>query len=98
MNLVLSQVEESIYQVDVTEDGQPLPPRVDKRNVEMLFVRGDGVILVSTSCIPSECTDSRSPHRRNSILIVSCMCIICGVLSLGHKQTNPHAFVHCIKL
>ena len=28
MNLVLSQVEESIHHVDVTDDGQALPPRV----------------------------------------------------------------------
>ncbi|KAK1923011.1 Sm-like protein [Papiliotrema laurentii] len=47
MNLVLSQVEESIHHVDVTDDGQALPPRVERRNVEMLFVRGDGVILVA---------------------------------------------------
>ncbi|WWC72468.1 uncharacterized protein I206_106430 [Kwoniella pini CBS 10737] len=46
MNVVLSQVEETIHLVDVTEDGNPLPPRVERRNVEMLFVRGDGVILV----------------------------------------------------
>ncbi|OCF78513.1 U6 snRNA-associated Sm-like protein LSm3 [Kwoniella mangroviensis CBS 8886] len=47
MNVVLSQVEETIHIVDVTEDGNPLPPRVEKRNLEMLFVRGDGVILIS---------------------------------------------------
>ncbi|OCF58505.1 U6 snRNA-associated Sm-like protein LSm3 [Kwoniella mangroviensis CBS 10435] len=47
MNVVLSQVEETIHIVDVTEDGNPLPPRVEKRSLEMLFVRGDGVILIS---------------------------------------------------
>ncbi|TYJ55650.1 hypothetical protein B9479_003682 [Cryptococcus floricola] len=47
MNVVVSQAEESIYIVDVTEDGQPLQPRLEKRNFEMLFVRGDGVILLS---------------------------------------------------
>ncbi|WRT70608.1 uncharacterized protein IL334_007606 [Kwoniella shivajii] len=47
MNVVLSQVEESIHLVDVTDQGEPLPPRVERRNVEMLFVRGDGVILIS---------------------------------------------------
>ncbi|WWC98692.1 hypothetical protein V866_005585 [Kwoniella sp. B9012] len=47
MNVVLSQVEETIHIVDVTEDGNPLPPRIEKRNLEMLFVRGDGVILIS---------------------------------------------------
>ncbi|KAL7422702.1 hypothetical protein Q5752_001993 [Cryptotrichosporon argae] len=47
MNLVLSSVEEAIHVVDVTDNGQALPPRVDRRNVDMLFVRGDGVILIS---------------------------------------------------
>ena len=46
MNLVMSQVEESIHIVDVTDDGQALPPRVrqslqqpplaHKRDVEFL--------------------------------------------------------------
>lgn len=30
MNLVMSQVEESIHLVDVSEDGQSLPPRVGR--------------------------------------------------------------------
>ncbi|KAI9633574.1 Sm-like protein [Dioszegia hungarica] len=47
MNLVMSQAEESIHIVDVTDDGQALPPRVEKREVEMLFVRGDGVIMIA---------------------------------------------------
>ncbi|WVQ95556.1 hypothetical protein IAU59_002653 [Kwoniella sp. CBS 9459] len=47
MNVVLSQVEESVHLVDVTEEGQALPPRIERRNMEMLFVRGDGVILIS---------------------------------------------------
>ncbi|ORX41093.1 hypothetical protein BD324DRAFT_647989 [Kockovaella imperatae] len=47
MNLVLSQVEEAVHIVDVTEDGQAMPLRVDRRQMEMLFVRGDGVILIS---------------------------------------------------
>ena len=51
MNLVLGQVEENIHHVDVTEDGQPMQPRVERRNMEMLFVRGDGVILVRRSII-----------------------------------------------
>lgn len=46
MNVVVSQAEESIHTIDVTEEGQPLPPRIERRNAEMLFVRGDGVILV----------------------------------------------------
>ncbi|WVR08616.1 hypothetical protein IAU60_005671 [Kwoniella sp. DSM 27419] len=49
MNVVLSQVEETIHIIDVMDDGRPTPPRVERRNVEMLFVRGDGVILISPS-------------------------------------------------
>lgn len=61
MNLVLGGAEETIHTVNISEDGQPQPPRVrpdnlrrdasdpqiEKRNMEMLFVRGDSVILVS---------------------------------------------------
>ena len=60
MNLVLGQVEESIHHVDVTDDGQPLQPRIERRSMEMLFVRGDGVILVcirsysATSCVSTK--------------------------------------------
>ena len=80
MNIVISQVEESIHIVDVTDDGHPLPPRVrrlmssfksehlahtqvEKRNVEMLFVRGDGVILVRnlTKLLPLNAACSCSP-------------------------------------
>jgi len=44
MNLILSRVEEQIMIVDPEESNTV---RVAKRNMEMLFVRGDGVILVS---------------------------------------------------
>ncbi|EGN93033.1 hypothetical protein SERLA73DRAFT_146187 [Serpula lacrymans var. lacrymans S7.3] len=48
MNLILSDVEETIMIVDVDA---PLEERravkMAKRKMEMLFVRGDGVILVS---------------------------------------------------
>jgi len=45
MNLILSDVEETIMIVDL-DDGQE-KINVAKRKMEMLFVRGDGVILVS---------------------------------------------------
>ncbi|KAG6833921.1 hypothetical protein H0H87_007932 [Tephrocybe sp. NHM501043] len=46
MNLILSDVEETIMVVDV--EGAPEGTvNVAKRKMEMLFVRGDGVILVS---------------------------------------------------
>ncbi|KAG8218651.1 like-Sm ribonucleoprotein, partial [Butyriboletus roseoflavus] len=49
MNLILSDVEETIMIVDSVDgnlEGQSTV-KVAKRKVEMLFVRGDGVILVS---------------------------------------------------
>ncbi|KAM0749784.1 Sm-like ribonucleoprotein [Meredithblackwellia eburnea MCA 4105] len=47
MNMVLSDVEETIYVVDVDEQSGESIVRTVKRNVEMLFVRGDGVVLVA---------------------------------------------------
>ncbi|OAX44493.1 like-Sm ribonucleo protein [Rhizopogon vinicolor AM-OR11-026] len=49
MNLILSDVEETIMIVEPIEgalEGQG-SVKVAKRKMEMLFVRGDGVILVS---------------------------------------------------
>ncbi|KAF5388440.1 hypothetical protein D9615_000553 [Tricholomella constricta] len=46
MNLILSDVEETIMLVDV-EGAAEGTVNVAKRKMEMLFVRGDGVILVS---------------------------------------------------
>ncbi|KAF9006570.1 like-Sm ribonucleoprotein [Cyathus striatus] len=46
MNLILSDVEETIMIVDTEGEGQGTV-NVAKRKMEMLFVRGDGVILVS---------------------------------------------------
>lgn len=49
MNLILSDVEETIMIVDPIEGGMEGQGavKVAKRKMEMLFVRGDGVILVS---------------------------------------------------
>ncbi|KZV97303.1 like-Sm ribonucleo protein [Exidia glandulosa HHB12029] len=51
MNLIMSDVEETMMIVDVPADGVMLPGsgavKVAKRRLDMLFVRGDGVILVS---------------------------------------------------
>ncbi|CAE7140149.1 unnamed protein product [Rhizoctonia solani] len=47
MNLIMSDVEESIMIVENTENPANHNVKVAKRNAEMLFVRGDGVILVS---------------------------------------------------
>ncbi|KAA1466775.1 like-Sm ribonucleo protein [Dentipellis sp. KUC8613] len=47
MNLILSDVEETIMIVDTPSEDAPPVVNVAKRKMEMLFVRGDGVILVS---------------------------------------------------
>lgn len=51
MNLIMGDVEETIYDVHITESGDSIRVRcclqTTKRNSDMLFVRGDGVILVS---------------------------------------------------
>ncbi|KAM6496004.1 Like-Sm (LSM) domain containing protein [Amanita muscaria] len=48
MNLILSDVEETILIVDPDSATEaPVPVNVAKRKMDMLFVRGDGVILVS---------------------------------------------------
>ncbi|KAJ3060784.1 U4/U6-U5 snRNP complex subunit lsm3 [Podochytrium sp. JEL0797] len=47
MNLVLSDVDEVITVVDVNEETFEERIRSVKRSHDMMFVRGDGVILVS---------------------------------------------------
>ncbi|KAF2486260.1 hypothetical protein BDY17DRAFT_291148 [Neohortaea acidophila] len=46
-NLVLGEVEETIYVVDDEEDEQEEKVRTVKKQSEMLFVRGDSVVLIS---------------------------------------------------
>ncbi|PWN41830.1 Sm-like ribonucleo protein [Ceraceosorus guamensis] len=48
MNLIVGDVEETAYVVNVDESGEPGDISVIKKQSEMMFVRGDGVILVST--------------------------------------------------
>ncbi|KAJ2685515.1 U4/U6-U5 snRNP complex subunit lsm3 [Coemansia spiralis] len=47
LNMVLGEVEETITIVDVDEESNTQSVRTVNRKVPMLFVRGDGVILVS---------------------------------------------------
>lgn len=47
LNMVLGDVEETVTVVDVDEDTAVETVRTAKRSSEMLFVRGDSVILVS---------------------------------------------------
>eukprot|EP01039_Chlorochromonas_danica_P006062 gene6062-6676_t len=47
LNMVLGEVEETVYTREVDEETEEELVKADKRNVDMLFVRGDVVILVS---------------------------------------------------
>lgn len=45
--MVMGDVEESVTTVEVDEDTYEQIRRTKKRTIPMLFVRGDGVILIS---------------------------------------------------
>ena len=47
LNMVLGEVEESVTSKEVDEETEEEIIHTSKRNIEMLFVRGDVVILVS---------------------------------------------------
>lgn len=46
MNLILGKVEEFVTVVDVDSSSLQPSARIVKRSMDMLYVRGDGVILV----------------------------------------------------
>ena len=45
--MILGDVEETVTSVEIDEETYKEVYRTTKRNIPMLFVRGDGVILVS---------------------------------------------------
>ncbi|KXJ15872.1 U6 snRNA-associated Sm-like protein LSm3 [Exaiptasia diaphana] len=47
LNMIISEVEETITTVEIDEETFEELFKTTKRNIPMLFVRGDGVILVS---------------------------------------------------
>ena len=47
LNIVLGDVEESVTSTEIDEETDEEMVRVAKRNMDMLFVRGDVIILVS---------------------------------------------------
>ncbi|XP_015760582.1 PREDICTED: U6 snRNA-associated Sm-like protein LSm3 [Acropora digitifera] len=47
LNMILSEVEETITTVEIDEETFEELFKTTKRNIPMLFVRGDSVILVS---------------------------------------------------
>ena len=47
LNMIISDVEETVTTVELDEETFEEIYRTSKRNLSMLFVRGDGVILIS---------------------------------------------------
>jgi len=47
LNMVLGEVEETVTSVDIDEETYEELCKTSKRTVAMMFVRGDGVILIS---------------------------------------------------
>lgn len=47
LNMILGDVEETVTIVEIDEETYEEVYKTTKRNIPMLFVRGDGVILVS---------------------------------------------------
>lgn len=47
LNMILADVEEVVTTVELDEETFEEIYRTSKRNLSMLFVRGDGVILIS---------------------------------------------------
>ncbi|KAI9217866.1 like-Sm ribonucleoprotein [Blastocladiella britannica] len=47
MNMVLGNVLETITFIDLDHNAIPIRTRTERRNLDTLFVRGDGIILVS---------------------------------------------------
>lgn len=47
LNMILGDVEETVTTVEIDEETFEEVYRTTKRSIPMLFVRGDGVILVS---------------------------------------------------
>ena len=47
LNMLLENVEETVTEVEIDEETSEEIIRTSKRNVDMLFVRGDVVVLVS---------------------------------------------------
>merc|ERR1711931_5207 len=47
LNMILGEVEETVTTIEIDEETFEEVYKTTKRNIPMLFVRGDGVILVS---------------------------------------------------
>ncbi|XP_014256197.1 U6 snRNA-associated Sm-like protein LSm3 [Cimex lectularius] len=47
LNMVLGEAEETVTTIEIDEETYEEVYKTTKRNIPMLFVRGDGVILVS---------------------------------------------------
>jgi len=47
LNMILGEVEETVTSVEVDEETQEEILRTAKRSIPYLFIRGDGIILIS---------------------------------------------------
>merc|ERR1712006_12481 len=47
LNMILGDVEETITQVEIDDETYEAMTKTIKRQVDLLFVRGDGVVVVS---------------------------------------------------
>jgi U6 snRNA-associated Sm-like protein LSm3 len=47
LNMILGEVEETVSQLEVDADTMEEIVKPSKRNIAYLFIRGDGVILIS---------------------------------------------------
>lgn len=47
LNMILGEVEETVTSVEVDDETYEEIVRTQKRNIPYLFIRGDGIILIS---------------------------------------------------
>ncbi|RLN56656.1 hypothetical protein BBJ29_001047 [Phytophthora kernoviae] len=85
LNMVLSDVEETITVQELDPETYEELIKQSKRNIEMLFVRGDVVILVAPPLRTARCSNSRMEAATSSSGLEACgaeatLCIgaVCG--------------------
>lgn len=96
MNLIMGDVEESIYDVQVSEDTGAETIKVGnscqgltqiaKRNAEMMFVRGDSVILVRAHSM--SLTTGLAPAH-----VSAGHCIVAVIQALGLQVAQNHYYL-----
>ncbi|KAI1234486.1 hypothetical protein IHE44_0003539 [Lamprotornis superbus] len=67
LNMILGDVEETVTTIEIDEETYEEIYKSTKRNIPMLFVRGDGVVLVAPPLRSRElCRVTANPRRRCS--------------------------------